>query len=269
MRIHKSKFLWLLTLACFAFQIPARSWNLNQPVRTIHIDQPGPMALDPNGYLYVVSKDYTLYKFNEQGEILENYNSLQNGPISSIDASNPLEILVYYGDFSKLQILDRKLSPKWTLDLNNLNLFNNKAVARAEDGNFWLYREGTTELIKINRQSQILQTSIDLRTETQSSPQATFLLAAGKQVFLGDSLQGIYVFDDLGTYLHQLPFKGIKNLQYFNGQIVWYREGYLYRYALNGFGDPEKIAIPPSTKSALIYKDLLLLQTGNKIEIFD
>ena len=59
---------------------------------------------DQFGNYYDVN-DVEIKKFNLKGELQYTYSNNLLGKISNIDASNPLKIIVYFRDFTKILIL--------------------------------------------------------------------------------------------------------------------------------------------------------------------
>ncbi len=76
------------------------------------------------------------------------------GKIYSIDASNPLKILVYFRDFATIVVLDRLLTVRNTIDLRKQNIYQAQAVATSYDGNIWVYDELESKLKKDKRHWQ-------------------------------------------------------------------------------------------------------------------
>src|SRR5688500_1993390 len=65
---------------------------------------------DPLGNIYLV-KGAEVVKYNASGIRTARYSNLQLGDVATIDAMNPLKILLHYRDFQQLVFLDNQLSP--------------------------------------------------------------------------------------------------------------------------------------------------------------
>src|SRR5690606_41726711 len=81
---------------------------------------------------HIMVEDNSLEKYNEHGDSTTHYRSIQHGPIASITARNPLKILLFYPDFSKLIILDRMLSVKTEIDLRRSGMMRARAYALSQ-----------------------------------------------------------------------------------------------------------------------------------------
>ena len=99
-------------------------------------------ATDNLGNIYLVKQGNQIKKLNAKGDSLAVYNDVKRyGNIYSIDATNPLKVLVYFKDFSTIIILDRLLAVRNVIDLRKQNILQVNAIASSYDNNIWLYDE--------------------------------------------------------------------------------------------------------------------------------
>lgn len=190
------------------------------------------ITTDNLGNTYAVNEDNTVVRFNENGDSTGFYGSTLNGAIGSIDATNPQKLLLYYPTFSKVVLLDRQLSLQTELDLRKQNIFTPTAVATASDGRLWVYDPVNARLLKLDENVQPIVQGTDLRQQLSFVPKATFLLERDRRLYLCDTAQGILVFDQFGTFINTLPFKGIAKIQAFDQQLVFLKNGQLHSYNL-------------------------------------
>ena len=92
----------IIFLACLWAVFCGKSFAQNafRVIRNIPV-QARLLAVDELGNSYVVRVDNTVFRFNENGDSTGFYRSTLNGDIGTVDATNPLRILLYYPDFSK------------------------------------------------------------------------------------------------------------------------------------------------------------------------
>ena len=75
-------------------------------------------TVDNLGNIYTISSNNQLRKLNANGEQIAVYNDIRRyGSIYSLDASNPLKLLLYHKNFGTIVILDRFLNVRNTVDL--------------------------------------------------------------------------------------------------------------------------------------------------------
>lgn len=182
------------------------------------------LTVDELGNMYVVRNDNTLLRYTENGDSSLFYRSVQNGDIGMIDATNPLRVVVYYPAFSKIVLLDRMLAVKNELDLRKINIISPPVVATSADGNLWVYDKFNARLRKIDEQLAEVGQSNDLRQQTATAPNPVFMIERERKLYLCDTLQGIFTFDQYGTYINTLTIFGVKRLQVYGPQLI-YRHG--------------------------------------------
>jgi len=229
------------------------------------------MTTDELGNIYAVLTDNTLARYNERGDSTGFYRSALNGEIGTIDATNPLRLLLYYPGFNKVQLLDRQLALKAEIDLRPLHIYSPTAVATASDGNIWVYDPFNARIIKFDESGRQIMEGIDLRQQLPFVPQAQFLLERDRRLFLCDTLQGILVFDQFATYLTTLPFKGVCELQVFGQQLVFKDGAVLRRYDMQDLRD-EQLPLPdlegaPPLEASLTQR-ILTIRYAKQLAIF-
>jgi hypothetical protein len=191
------------------------------------------MTVDETGNVYVVRENNALVRFTPTGDSSAFFRSVQNGEIGSVDANNPMRIVVYYPGYSKVVLLDRQLARKNELDLRRLNLFNSTVVASSADGHLWVYDQFNARLKKINEQLEVISQSNDIRVEASKVPSPSFMVERDWKVFLCDTAKGIFTFDRYGNYVNTVSLLGVNSLQVFGSQLVYSRGDTLYSWDLN------------------------------------
>ncbi len=182
------------------------------------------LTTDQFGNFYEIS-DRTINKYDVKGKLLFTYSNNMLGEISSVDVSNPLKILVYFKDFTKILTLDDALSPRGdVLNLNDLSLEETSLVCRSYNNGVWFYNPITFQLSRVVNNS-VMNVSSNLATLLDTKIQANFLEEENERVYLNDPQLGMLVFDVYGTYLKTIPVYDIvkfqvkpKYLLYVNGK---------------------------------------------------
>ncbi len=171
------------------------------------------LTTDQFGNYYEVS-DTEIKKYELSGKLNCSYSNNVLGVIASIDVSNPYKVLVYFRDFTKVLILDNTLSPTTeTIDLTEIDLDETTLVCRSYNEGMWYYNPVNFELIRKNRALITTNNSGNLANSLGKNIQPIFLVEYNNKIYLNDSLQGILVFDNYGTYLKTIPVKGITRFQ--------------------------------------------------------
>src|SRR6188768_13067 len=113
---------FLLTLTRLEGQTPADSLH---GVTLISSDKLG------NCYAVLESE---VIKLDPAGNKVNNFSRKDFGPISQLDARDPLRIHLFYRDFGMVRILDNQLGETTTLDLRTAGLIDPVVIANAVDG---------------------------------------------------------------------------------------------------------------------------------------
>ncbi len=192
---------------------------------------------DNLGQIYVVTTANALVKYAPDGRLLARYTNNRLGAIGTVDASNPLKILVWFADFRTAVLLDRSLTPLGELNLISAGFPEVRTVASSADGNLWLYDEIAFKLRKISPDGTPLFESQDLSQIMPERLNIACLRDDGTRLLAADPVQGLINFDAYGQFLKVLPLSGINDFQWLDESVIWHSGGVLHRYELRTFQD--------------------------------
>ncbi|MBW6482232.1 MAG: hypothetical protein K0B10_04140 [Vicingaceae bacterium] len=168
---------------------------------------------DQFGYYYEIS-DVEIKKYSNKGKLQYTYSNNLLGEITSIDVFNPMKILVYFKEFTKIITLDNTLSPTSSIiDLTTLDIDETSLVCRSYNDGIWYYNPIRFELIRKNNELITTNKSAQLANLLNKNIQPNFLVEYNNQVYLNDPKVGILVFDNFGTYIKTLPIFGLTEFQ--------------------------------------------------------
>ncbi|MBS1660043.1 MAG: hypothetical protein JST68_03225 [Bacteroidetes bacterium] len=220
-----------------------------QLVRTIGPDIVD-FTIDNLGNMYILSKDNRLKKLSPNGDSLGVFNDVRRyGKIGSIDATNPLKILVYYREFTTIIELDRFLNIINTIDLRKQNILQAKAVGLAYDNNVWAYDELDARLKRIADDGSLVDQTTDFRQIFDSVPEPTVIRSSANLVYLYDPARGVYVFDNYGTLKTRIDVRGWLDFDVLDKSLLGRDSKNFYRYQL-GTLDMKEEPIPAAYQGA-------------------
>jgi hypothetical protein len=147
-------------------------------------------------------------------------NVVRYGELYTIDASNPLKILLFYKDFMTVVTLDRFLQPLNSIDLRQAGIFQCSAICQSYDNNIWLFDELENKIKKIDDTGKELLESADFRILFDAPPRPNKLEDYHKYLFAYDSSKGLLVMDYYGSYKNLVTLKGLKNIHGIDKGIV-------------------------------------------------
>ncbi|MBC7889903.1 MAG: hypothetical protein H7Z13_18665 [Ferruginibacter sp.] len=205
--------------------------------------------------IYLVNNNSNqLKKLNGNGDSAGVFNNVRKyGKLFSIDATNPLKLLLFYKNFATIVVLDRFLNVRNTINLGKKNIFKVKAVATAYDNNIWLFDEGDSKLKKIDDNGDVLLETVDFRTLFDTVPSPVQITDQDGFLYLYDPNKGFYTFDYYGALKNNIPFLHWNNTEIIGKNMYGFGDTILYQYQTGNLKLME-YAIPVFFKNALQIK---------------
>jgi hypothetical protein len=179
------------------------------------------VALDNLDNLYIVSSTGQIKKLNSHGDSIGVFNGIRNyGKLQAIDITNPLRPLLFYKDFSTIVILDRFLASRSSIDLRQHNILQPTAIGLSYDNNIWVFDQYDNKLKKIDEAGNSLLETPDFRQLFNQTLSPQRIINNNGLVYLADSAQGIFVFDNYGTFKRKIPLKNWSNIDVWDGKLI-------------------------------------------------
>lgn len=258
------KSIFLLVLATLlAFDSPEHY------TKVVEIKANTPLFTTDNmGNVFLAKSNGDLLKYNRDGDSLTIQNYKRYGKLESIDASNPFEIYLFYKDLNTVLLVDNQLTLRSSFDLENLEMVNVSATARSADNGLWLYDLSSNRLKKYNKQQDLEIESVPSNFYSNSILSPFQIIDKQNQVFVCDSSEGIFVFDNYGIFYKRLPIRTHKPIQIEGENLIYATDSAYTKYSLKNF----KETILPMSKGKNKYlrteKDRLYLLEDKKLQIF-
>jgi hypothetical protein len=206
---------------------------------------------DKLGNVFVITPKNDIQKFDSKGKKITEANFKVMGEVTSIDASNALEIYVFYKDQNKLVYFDNMLNYRGETDLyKTLGVSNLLAICRSYDNGFWFFDPDDFKLKKADKQGSLQTESINIsnKADTILSPQ--MLLDDNQFVYLKTNNDQLMVFDILGNYIKIIPLEKFMSFQIKEDKILYSNQHGLNRYNPSTF-EKENIKLDFKDASSL------------------
>lgn len=227
--------------------------------------------IDNLGNLYLVSQSGQLKKLSASGDSLAVFNNVrQYGKIYLMDVTNPLKLLLYFKDFGTVVILDRFLNTRGTIDLRRQHLYQVRAIGLSYDNNIWVFDELESKLKRVGEDGKILDQTADFRLLFDSTPSPQFIVDQNRQLYLYDSVKGVYLFDYYGGFKNRIQLKGWSEFTVISNMLYGRDAGMLYRYE-PGTLNLQQYAIPAGMRTARKIKftrEHLYLLRDDRLEVY-
>ena len=222
----KNKYFKILIpaiLLCLSFAFVKQDKPKRQVIKT----KLNYFTTDNIGNIYTVKED-ELVKFLLSGKLFNRYSNLKLGGITSIDATNPLKLLLYYRDFQQIVFLDNQLtSNSEPISLEGLGYEQTDLVCAGANNSFWIYNKQNNELIRFNEASKKVAATGNLKQVLKTELKPNFVREYNGYLFLNCPETGIYVFDIFGTFSKVISIKKLKKFE-IKEDIIYYQKDSLY-----------------------------------------
>ena len=210
-------------------------------------------SIDNLDNIYLLSTANQLKKITPDGDSVVFNDVRKYGKLFSIDATNPLKVLLYYKNFSTIVVLDRFLNIRNTINLRKQNIFKVKTIAASYDNNIWLFDEGDAKLKKIDDNGDVLLETVDFRNIFDSIPSPEQIVDRDRFVYLYDTAKGFYSFDYYGSFKNRLPFINWSNTEVIANTLYGFSNSTLYQYK-QGSLNLQELKLPFAFNEALQIK---------------
>ena len=234
--MKKVFFLVIVGLLC-SFVVP-KGYKLVKNIATKN----SIFTTDNLGNVLLAGAKGDLRKFNRDGDSLTMQNYRQYGELESMDATNPFEIYLYYKDLNKVLLVDNQLAKRGEFDLENLDLENISAIARAADNGLWVYDLSSNRLKKYSRNQEFVLESVGVNFYSNSIISPYQIIDKQNQIYLCDSVEGVFVFDNFGTFHKRLDIKSSKPIQVVGDYLLYAQDSIYIKYNLKLFKE-EKLLL--------------------------
>lgn len=260
--------LILFGLFClFPLLAIAQDSNKEIELANISISEDDKYVTDNLRNLYVYNQN-EIIKYSPHGKEQYKFNKPFSGSISTIDASNPLKILVFSEDFGEIVSLDNTLTENGGFNLYNLGYDRVDAICLSNDNNIWLFDGLKNVLVKLNEYGDRVLESDEINYLSNQVLAPNFLIQEDSWLYLNVPDFGILVFDDYGTYAKTIPIKGLNKFHINEDRITYFTENKVKGWdmkLLEEFEHPKKF--DSSVIYASVKRDRLFIQNSATIQI--
>jgi len=220
--------------------------------------------------LYIVNQSNQLYKYNSEGKILATLNYNYNGNISSIDATNPMEIYVFYKELNRVIFLDNNLAYRGEIDLSKNNITQASAIARSYDNGIWVFDNGDLQLKKLDKEGKVFQSSANIKQFTNVDFNPKYIIENTQNVIISDDSICL-VFDVFASFVKTFYFKNLKSLQFTNHFLYETQDSLIhildFRLGLKKVFILNKTAL--NFKWSYVYENKFFIYKNNTISLYN
>ena len=194
--------LWFSSIMLLLVSFQVSAWTIRKDTTEFE----GTLLSNATGDMYQLKSNSLTLMRDDLGVELT-FSEPINGTVTWADVSNPLRLLLFYQDVSRVIILDNRLGEVGRIDLLSQDLGQVVGTAIATRGGIWVFDETNMELARLNGQGEIVQRSGPLLSNLSNYQGVIGLWENAGRVSLLVEGEGLLQFDLYGTYLRTIPLK--------------------------------------------------------------
>lgn len=222
---------------------------------------------DNFGQLYIYANN-SLYKYNKQGVLLNEFNNQMQGTITGIDVSDPYILMLFYKDLNQIVFLDDKLSPIGSpLRFDELGLFSVSTACKSKQFAIWIYDRFNNRLIQYGFNPKAILREINLDPLGMVN-EIVFMRESGNYLVLNTGRE-LLVFDQFGSFIKSIEAKTEKNFQLQNKRVVYFKNNRFITKSIE-LDKTDSLAVDfiPDVDNALIEGKQLYIQKKDTVSIY-
>jgi hypothetical protein len=172
-----------------------------------------------------------LERYYSDGTFFQNYGSIYINERTEIISANGFKTILFSPDFGKIIQLDNRLKEIDDIDAYNLGTYIITCVGISYDNNYlWLFDASAQRLIKIDKDKTPVFTSNTLSMLVGKTIKPKQIIESGIMLYLVDLENGIFIFDNQGNYVKNIPIKNARNVKVIDGIIYYTIDNCIYSY---------------------------------------
>ena len=227
------------------------------------------ISADQLGNIYVVVKN-NIYKYNRDGTRINQYSNNRFGQITSIDATDPYKIVVFFEDFRTVILLDNQLSENGSpIDLQFSDFAQPIMICRAYNTGLWLFDQLLYGIFRVTLSLHTLNRSGNLTQILGYKIEPNFMSEYNNILYLNNPSTGILIFDQYGTYIKNISIVGLESFQVTEKGIFFLDNNKIKKYEFKSLETNELPLPEPNITGLAVNKNRLFILTGNSIKIYD
>ena len=199
-------------------------------------------AIDNLDDLYIISSTGQIKKFTPSGDSIVYDQVKKYGKLYLLDATNPLKLLLFYKDFSTIVVLDRFFATLQSIDLRKINILQPDAIGLSYDNNIWVFDEYDSKLKKIDDYGTLLSETTDFRTLFDLNVMPQKIINDNGFVYLADTANGVFVFDNYGTFKKKMALKNWQSIAINNNIVITTNNELVAFYNMSTFQQTQRRA---------------------------
>lgn len=208
-------------------------------------------SVDRLGNFYFAFEEGKIAKYDPNGKLLD--TSLKTfSPLTLIESWNPLKVFLYSQKEKKIQFLDHHLSELDTRLFDPSLTVNPLLVCPGNENNkFWIFDNVELAIKKVDISTSHIDVNSPVEEEWSNLlTHVVFMREYQNMVFLLDSANGIFIFNNLGKAIIHIAIAGLSFFNFMGEELCYRDEGKVVLMDIYT-GNKRTIAELPESKDIL------------------
>lgn len=179
------------------------------------------VEVDPLGSVYLLDKINKLTRYNTINNTKTEYVDNRLGNIDDFDTRNPLNIMVFFRQYSIVKFLDNTLSPIKVIALQENESFQNvSAACTTNDNKLWVFEENQQRFYKVDDNLQVIAETNRLSDLGLQKIQVVKMRENNNKLVVLIKNEGLFVFDNFGQFQKKIKTDLYTDFQFLEDNII-------------------------------------------------
>lgn len=237
------------------------------PVKTLQ-QKSDMISSDNLGNLYATNGN-TLRKYTRSGELFAEYTNTRIDRFNSLDASDPLKIMLFSKSSAEIIRLDNKLAQQGSTSiLYHADLVSPVLACNSYDNGVWIWDNALNEIVRLNQNSTVDNRTGNLINIFGDNPEIIMIREKDFLLFASAPSHGLLIFDRHANYVRTIPLKDIEHFQLGNDRIIYMSNGKLNIYHMKTFHETSLDLPVKNCINVIIEGRNMFIQHTDSISIF-
>lgn len=186
--------------------------------------------IDPLNQL-IIGEGTKISKYDSELNLLFQESIKSAGNITSIDARNPMKILLFHQQQQHFSIIDNSLNFQQQEDFTSYHIGNALHLSGSETpSKIWVFDQENTKIIALNQNKS--QNILIENTKALLDFNSIYKFKEyGNDLYLVDTIKGIYQLDNFGSLLNSASIPKIKAIHVESNAIILLLDHHLVIYS--------------------------------------
>ncbi|SFN69260.1 hypothetical protein SAMN04488519_101372 [Algoriphagus ornithinivorans] len=263
------KYCWIVFFL-LPLRLFAQEAVLSSPIADWEVNQLSLVSFDTKDQIFASNIQGDIFLFDSKGIEKNYFSPPHQGQLHQLEAAWTVNIFTFSSDLQQYRILDRFLNPLAENGFLQVNVTLAKAATLGNNNVIWIWDESDFSLKRLDYLRNTILDSQPLNLILNSeSLSVTEIREFKNRLFMNIPSSGVYVFDNQGNFIKKFDLKNQERLCYFQEQLLWLEDGFIWTLNLQTLEKRPAVQIPNAEFEGIqIGQEFMTLTHKNRIQVF-